>query len=586
MVMGQNRSCRGQSLVVLGAMIALFVVGLLGMFAFDAGRVEIAREQLMGACDAAALSSVCTLAGSDIAQAQDAHTHAINLAMNSFKQNYVMGNQLTGAIQGPAGANPGPNEAVVHIEILDPHNNYQPVSMGDPRGKVVKVYGSYGVVPVFAKFLGVNKVVVHANSSGGIPQLDLILCFDVSASMDDQTKVTFVKRHWDTGSNKIAYTITASNGAPVGPLAQGPIATVVGAQPSGTAVNALAPQNLDCGNFVTSHPLNFSESTDAKDLRGATNTGSPPGNCPPGTANLGGAFGYTDLVVNLDGKDQFQGFSKDGYDFPDVATLVEAARGNLENESVFQSSKANLGLPYITPKAGYRAKYFALARPQQQPIEDGRFAAQYFLNIMNINTDAHFGVVSFSTIAGTSPEYSMPGADVSAYYPAGGTSDVIVPTVALDRNKSNFDDVISSIGKLQAFGATNIGDAVNTAVNHLKAQTRPTSKQVIVLFTDGMPTQGGPLSGDPFSNARLAAVKAHEAGIPVFTLGLAQNKEIIPAETEILNDTNDDPSSGGIAAISGNGARFYLVTDSSKLRATFENIARQLVQLIDTGVED
>ncbi len=88
------------------------------------------------------------------------------------------------------------------------------------------------------------------------------------------------------------------------------------------------------------------------------------------------------------------------------------------------------------------------------------------------------------------------------------------------------------------------------------------------------------------SNARQAAVKAHEAGIPVFTLGLAQNSEIIPFETEILNDTNDDHSSGGIAAISGNGARFYLVTDSSKLRATFENIARQLVQLIDTEVED
>ncbi|MBX9879997.1 MAG: VWA domain-containing protein [Candidatus Obscuribacterales bacterium] len=580
----QLRNCRGQSLVVLGAFLALFVVGVLGMFAFDAGRVEIAREQLMGACDAAALSSVCTLAGSDIANASDAHTHAINLAMNSFQQNYVMGKLLSNATQGAKNANPGPDEAVVNIEILDPHNNYQPVSAGDPRGKVVRVYGSYGVVPVFAKFLGVDKVVVHANSSGGIPQLDLILCFDVSASMDDQTKVTFVKRQFDPGANKIAYTITSTNGSPVGPTAEGPIAAIVGAQPSGTALNGLSPQNLECADYTTSHPLNFSESTDAKGLRGATNTGSPPGNYPgPSASGVGGAFTFTDVVVNLDGNVKFQGFSKDGYDFPDVATLVEAARGNLENEAVFQSSKAKQSLPYLTPRPGYQAKYLECARPQQQPIEDGRYAAQYFLNIMNINTDAHFGVVSFSNEAGPT---KLPGFNVSPKYNAGGTCEVVIPTVELSRNQNNFTNVMSAVGSVEAYGSTNIGDAVNTAVQHLKAQNRPTSKQVIVLFTDGMPTQGGPLSNDPFTNARQAAVKAHDAGIPVFTLGLAQNQEIIPYETAILNDTNDDPGSGGIAAISGNGARFYLVTDSSKLRATFENIARQLVQLIDTGVEE
>lgn len=580
----QLRNCRGQSLIVLGAFIALFVVGALGMFAFDAGRVEIAREQLMGACDAAALSSVCTLAGSDIAQAGDAHTHAINLAMNSFKQNYVMGKSLSGATQGAKDANPGPDQAIVKIEILDPHNDYQPVSMGDPKGKVVKVYGSYGVVPVFAKFLGVDKVVVRANSSGGIPQLDLILCFDVSGSMDDQSKVTFVKRYWDSGVNKILYTVTSTNGSPIGPLAQGPIREVVGAQPTGSSLNALTPQTLEGAVAPNAYPLNFSESSTAPGLRGDRNTGSPPGNFPQG-GGIGNATTFTDLVVNIDGNNQFQGLTKDGYEFPDIATLVEASRGNLENEGVFNSSKARTALPYISPKPGYQAKYMELAKLQQQPIEDGRYAAQYFLNIMNINTDAHFGVVSFSTIAGTSPTYSMPGPNVSANYMQAGTGNFVIPTVALSKTQTNFNDVIDALGKVTAYGNTNIGDAVYTAVQQLKAQTRPTSKQVVVLFTDGMPTVGGPLSADPMSNARLAAMKAHEAGIPVFTLGLAQNNEIIPFETAILNDTNDDPNSGGIAAISGNGARFYLVTDSTKLRATFENIARQLVQLIDTEVE-
>ncbi|HEY9869269.1 MAG TPA: hypothetical protein V6D08_08895, partial [Candidatus Obscuribacterales bacterium] len=89
-----------------------------------------------------------------------------------------------------------------------------------------------------------------------------------------------------------------------------------------------------------------------------------------------------------------------------------------------------------------------------------------------------------------------------------------------------------------------------------------------------------PLDSDPWRNARKAAVECKKAGIPLYTIGLAQNPEIVPDEVAILNDTNADPSSGGMAAIAGNGGKFFLVTDANDLRRTFEHIARQLVQLV------
>ncbi|MGK3850853.1 hypothetical protein ABI057_15820, partial [Enterococcus faecium] len=68
--------------------------------------------------------------------------------------------------------------------------------------------------------------------------------------------------------------------------------------------------------------------------------------------------------------------------------------------------------------------------------------------------------------------------------------------------------------------------------------------------------------------------------IPIYTIGLAQVPAIIPGETAILNDTNSNQTNGGIAAIAGNGGKFWLVTSNANLRLTFENLARQLVQLV------
>ncbi len=146
---------------------------------------------------------------------------------------------------------------------------------------------------------------------------------------------------------------------------------------------------------------------------------------------------------------------------------------------------------------------------------------------------------------------------------------------------TQFDKVNDALNSCVAMGSTNIGAAVHAATQDLKTNARLGSVKAILLFTDGEPTvPSGPLSADPKANARMAAVEARDAGIAVYTVGLAQNPVIIPDQKDILNDTNSDPTTGGMAGIAGHGGTFTLVTESSELRTSFAKIARHLVKLI------
>ncbi|MBX9769762.1 MAG: VWA domain-containing protein, partial [Candidatus Obscuribacterales bacterium] len=190
--------------------------------------------------------------------------------------------------------------------------------------------------------------------------------------------------------------------------------------------------------------------------------------------------------------------------------------------------------------------------------------------------------VAFADAAGSSASSTQSLANIDSNYNPGGTGNFATPQIVLDSTptNTNYDTIINILPSTRATTGTNIGDALDEAVTQLKNHNRAGSKKAIVLFTDGQPTVGQPLSSDPWTNARKAAQNAKAQGIPVYTIGLAQNPEIIPGEVQILNDTNSSTSNGGIAAIAGNGGKFFLVTKTSDLRKTFENIARQLVQLV------
>jgi hypothetical protein len=572
----KNRCQKGQSILGLGMVIGVFVVVVLGILAFEIGRVELAREQLQSVCDASALAGAATLAGSSNLDPALNQTKASNLTMGIFRKNSVLGKSLNGAIQVPNLA-AGGDAPQVKIEFLDPNNDDAVVPFGDPKGKTMRVSSILALAPAFGQFLGIGGVPIKAIALGGVPDLDLVVCIDISGSIDDQTPVTFVRRQWNKAANKNDYMVTSAGaGSPVGALAQGKLYDILGPQPTGSAVNALPPQGLMWSGAPHSHPLTFD-----KVLRGGANTGAPPGNFPDNPAPGGTVF--TDLVVNIDGLPIFNGISKDGYDFPNVGTLVEAARGNLESDALFQASKANLSLPGIVPKAGYQAKYLEMAKKHIHPLGEAQIASDEFFVMMNNNTKAHFCLVTFSTKAGESEGFKYTDWRVSPDYLAGGQADYPNPLIPLNKglNQTKFNECRNALTTVISNGGTNIGDAVNTAVEQLKTNNRKSAKRAIVLFTDGMATTGGILSPNGLTNARLAAAKAKAEGIPIYIVGLAQTPAIVPDEVALLNDTNPDPGAGGMAAIAGNGGKFFLVTDISQLRVSFAKIARYLVQLVN-----
>ncbi|MBX9877814.1 MAG: VWA domain-containing protein [Candidatus Obscuribacterales bacterium] len=576
----RSRRTRGQSIMSLGVVLIIVAVVVLGLLSVEVNRLVLAKQQLQSAADAAALAGAATLASSDNLDPMDAQDQASSTALNTFQKNQVLGRSLSTATIGGGGGSD-----YIDINFLDPHNNNAIVAPGDPKGKVVQVTANMAFRPLFA-FLGTYSYPLAAISNGGVPNLDVVLCFDVSGSIDDQTPVTFIRRRWS--NNKIVYDIPSTrSGSPVQPQAKGPLYDIIGPPATGTRSNGVYPQHLSLTNQSDVRwPLVFSEQSgvtgSAVGLRGTPNVGKPPGNCPPGTAGIGNQYTYTDVVVNIDGKNTFGGLDIDGYNFPDVATLVEASRGNLENNTNYVNSKANTSLPNIQPKAGYQAKYFEMAAKELHPLVDAQEAAADFFTIMNTNTDGHFGLVAFADAAGSSATSTQSLYNVDSNYTTAGTGNFATPQIVLDptATNTNYDSVIEVLPNTRATTGTNIGDALDEAVTQIKNRSRAGSKKAIVLFTDGQPTVGQPLSSDPWTNARKAAQNANAQGIPVYTIGLAQNSEIIPGEVAILNDTNSSSSNGGIAAIAGNGGKFFLVTKTSDLRKTFENIARQLVQLV------
>ncbi len=593
-----NRTMSGQAMIVLTAIISLLVLFVVGIFSYEVNRLELVRTQLRSATEAASLAAAATLASQDNTDPTAAHEQAIQTALDTFSKNSVCGISLANAVlSGTDEDSPSANNSSIFIEFLDPNNNNQPVAMGNPAGKIVRITGALGALPSFGNFLGLGNVPIRTTASGGVPDLDVVLCFDVSGSIDDQTPVSVVRRQWngDAATGRIQYIIPNTDaGCRAGATANGRLYDIFGPQPTGSAIQALPPQNLGQANEgVNRWTLNFSEEappsgyTDARGLRGANNTGSPPGNYPPSTVRTGGAQTFTDLVVNIDGRLAFGGINTpDGYSFPDIATVVEAARGNLENNTVFTSSRANRGVPAsVVPRAGYRAKYLELAKLNQHPIKEAQEAAAEFFTIMNTNTVGHFGLICFTDAGGSSPSTVVSNYNVDATYRnanQGGTGSFPNPLIALSPTTGNtkYDQIIDVLPTTTATGGTNIGDVLNRAVDQLSTNSRTGSKKAIVLFTDGQPTVAGPLSSNEWTNARMAAQRARAAGIPIYSIGLAQVPEIIPGETAILNDTNSNPSSGGVSGIAGYGGKFFLVTDVNDLRKTFENIARQLVQLV------
>lgn len=363
------RGRRGASIMLIVMCLAFLILPAFGLFSFEVGRANLAQQQLQNAVDAASLAAVATLASQDNSAPAAAHANCKNAALLVFQANSILGQSLAPAtIEASGSTNPPAGASHIFFEFLDPVTK-SVVPTGDPRGKIVRVHGAIGAVPAFGKYLGISNFVIRTTSHGAVPELDVALCLDNSGSIDDQTNVTLVRRQWNPATSRIDY-------RDPGGLSKGKIFDITSAGVNGTSFNGVPPQLLS-----SSSRFRFSEEIapliPVPGLRSGgvyPEAGLPPGNFAAGAPTFDGGYGgqgvFTDMVVNIDGNANYGGMNfTDGgftYDFPTVASLVEASRGNLDSVANYNASKANTSCPTIVPHPGYQAAYFKAAKAASQ----------------------------------------------------------------------------------------------------------------------------------------------------------------------------------------------------------------------------
>lgn len=304
---------------IIGLVIALFFFILLaGIFAFDASRAQMAQREIIATCDSAALAGTAMLASADISNDVNppppdpssklyiAQQNSAAYARNMFQAGNILGHPLGAAanvtaISDLTPAGPVPTNACnMLVGLANPENNFQSVDAGDVNGKAVMVFAAFGYHPVFLSVIGVQNMWLRGQSTGGLPQVDSVMVFDYSGSMDDNTRVTMVRRYWDRRATPPSGSPDGMTDAtnPVGPsngcIRYKPIVPWSTACelteyikfdftnfPTGTHLNVLPPQNLQAtqagSTLASSALINFD--TLLRCPVGRRDVGTPPGNC-------------------------------------------------------------------------------------------------------------------------------------------------------------------------------------------------------------------------------------------------------------------------------------------------------------------
>lgn len=282
------RATRGQMALSLNLVIAIFVVGSLGLVSYELSRILLAREQLKHCLELAALAGGASMASTS-QTGQAARDQAVLVAMNLLKKNSILGQKLTTNVtqcSSMASLIPATGKVAAYFEFIDPVTK-QP-SAANQDNNVLRVYGAYAY-PLFSGgfgAIGVSVYTVLAEATAGLPAVDVVIVYDNNSSNDDQTQVTAVRRYWDPTIPEIAYYI------PQTPPTEGKLGAIFCAKDIGTAVNALPPQNLEAASDPRTSlcPKEFSEyGTNGKTrpLRGIADSNYPPGDAPPGAGGVG-----------------------------------------------------------------------------------------------------------------------------------------------------------------------------------------------------------------------------------------------------------------------------------------------------------
>jgi hypothetical protein len=634
-----GRNPQGVGFVILTLFISVFMILPAGLLAFELMRYNLITQELRNVTDAAALAGSAAIASApkDLSLAA-IHDLAIEAAAVTFEQNSVGSTRFGPQNVDVHGYDPlskpptNAHTAVLNISLEDYDGNYQ--ERGSTNAKRVRVQSQYRETPAFAAFIGLQPTfVTNAVAVGGLPKLDLFICFDLSGSMDDQTQISLVKRFWNGNKKPESQMVEYQN------LASDTIKNVFKPPTMGSAVNAFWPQNLSYGAYggLTGNgtPWIWSEGAYPIPNKMATlraphpagppvpmppdppllpkehvvtfilpEQGKPPGNLDPehpdnrkghGVDPDAYANGYTDLICRVQ--------DNSGYSYPNAETCLEASRGNLENTDVFNKSKGgekyktNPALKGIVPKHGYYVNYWTQVQTSRQPFNEARDALFKFLETTNLSADVHFGLDCFSNTAGIAADdnWRVTFAKIDDRYITGGLDTYPLPLLDLDKKFSKMGSIFATfngtgIGNIDKIpdshilalgptGTTHLAVSLQLAIDQLinPMKTRPDAKKAILLFTDGIANE--PV--DMISANSLAMKQAKRAcsyGIPIYTVGFAQNPDILPLQREFLGDGNHG-SGEGLAYVSGNHAVYIPVTEAKDLVDAFRSVARSMAVL-------
>ena len=410
------RNSSGASTLVIVLITAFMIILPLGLLGYEFLRFSLVQQQLRSVCDAAALAGavgIATNGGGSISGTtvtlglnslwiQD--RNAMAGAYDAFCNNSVTDCQFNSVDQTNSNVNvgqPSSTDQPSYFNVSTPHNNVPPHTAqvnfvlvdtsgnqtnwspgGSPNqpglisASSIRVDAYYGYSLPLLGGMNIGPFTMNASSTGGLPQLDVILCFDMSGSMDDFTNVTFVNRYWvdtrapaNTLNGATLTQFETAAGLPVGtwtggcveydippspasyggdPLnsppfwasgsdgsASGPLYYVLGCNTNpnsenGTALNVQPPMNLNEGPFAPNQMWFMANER-------ASGAGKPPGNysgTPQPFANSSPApvqdskgFWkvflepcYTDLVVNLNTGAGTQGGNDSHWPFGTPAT--------------------------------------------------------------------------------------------------------------------------------------------------------------------------------------------------------------------------------------------------------------------------
>jgi hypothetical protein len=511
----QGRSKKGGSTIVLVLFLAFFVMLPLGLLGFEIARSFLVQQELRNVCDSAALSGSAAMASApDTETYTQRQTDAMTTAFQTFEMNSILQTPLnTNNIicnqnpSSPAPATPAVHHGVINLILLDQNGN--PVVTGNPAASMTcqgywtdaPIWGPNGLLPVF------NQYTIGSSSNGGLPQLDIIVCMDVSGSMDDQTNARFVNRYWDisglpTTPGHLNWNVQVANSghAGYGDTLYNVLQLTAAGTYTGTALNFYPPENLSFASYsgTDANGISFlwSETPPAgtfnySNLRGLRSNssvtgfnsttmpeaGMPPGNCDPALPNTStippdgnpahnvvptsqdGQGGFTDLVADMGwSANGTGGPTINGFSFANAQTAVEAARGNLESAGAccsaygYPSDTSLTKKPAVlpSPTANYFLTYWTWVLQNASPMSAGRLALYNFYNTMNISSNCHLGLICFSSSVGTGPTsvFADTNKNIDTNYATGGTGtfpNPACPITSSDTQATDYTAVITAI---------------------------------------------------------------------------------------------------------------------------------------------